>query len=491
MMKIRIVCLAALLLAVWKAGAREVRDTLFSGSGDRIIVTYSIVQNGGQLSVRFQGVQKKLGQKHLEKYKKLNEVAVVMFDRSGNYSDIKFDGMTAEAFMVPSNLSYNKSSDGYFLLQDEPSISFGVTSGKAQLSIPLYLAHYEGKRHYKVFAKCGDLKLSSSGESRRTVGAAVGQGDMAVETVTSTSEEEILTDEGLSPVDEAAIRISSLNSMLERATKFPLSEDLTHEAQMLRELRFKITDPDVSAQIAQALERYDAKKQELESQADASQQQAAAAQAAAAQAQQARADSIAAAQAEQSSKDKKDMMWLIGGIGVLSLLFMGGKQLYQTIKNNKMQKQMMDSIKQAQDAAMRSAGKAVDAAIDGANPLAGVNAPGVNQMTQKVKNEAKRTLSKEAEAARQRLMQMKGTKGADASRPSTNSPEGERIKPRSTSNTPEGERTKPKPPIGKPPLGEVGKGSRKPSMNDVIPSKYKRWRKPGKDNNDNNNKVSI
>ena len=475
MIRIRNLCLATLLLLAGSAQAKEVRDTLFSGSGDRVIVTYSIVQNGGQLSVRFQGVQKKLGQKHQEKYKKLNEVAVVMFDRSGNYSDIKFDGMTAEAFMVPSNLSYNKSSDGYFLLQDEPSISFGVTSGKAQLTIPLYLAHYEGKRHYKVFAKCGDLKLTSSGEGRRAAGVAVGQGEMAVETVTSSTEEEILTDEGLSPVDEAAIRISSLNSMLERATKFPLSEDLTHEAQMLRELRFKITDPEVSAQISQVLENYENKKQELESQADASQQQAAAAQAAAAQAQQARADSIAAAQAEQSSKDKKDMMWLIGGIGVLSLLFMGGKQLYQTIKNNKMQKQMMDSIKQAQNAAMRSASNAVDCAIDGANPMTGVNVPGVNQVTQRLKNEAKRTMSKEAEAARQRLMQMKGGKTTNdtPAQPAANATQGTKPAGAQPAKPTSAQPTKP----------------RKPSMNDVIPSKYKRWRKPGQENN--NNKLSI
>jgi hypothetical protein len=310
------------------------------------------------------------------------------------------------------------------------------------------------------------------------------------ETVATTTEE-VISDEGISPAEEASIRINSINSMLERATKYPFSDDLTNEVRMLRELRFKVSDPEITSKINQTLEAFETKKQEMEEKADAAAGAAAAADKAAAQAQQARADSLQAAQAAQSSKDKKDMMWLIGGIGVLSLLFMGGKQLYQTIKNNKMQKQMMDSIKQAQDAAMRSAGKAVDAAIDGANPLAGVNAPGVNQMTQKVKNEAKRTLSKEAEAARQRLMQMKGTKGAAPSQPPTNSREGERIKPRSTSNTPEGERTKPKPPIGKPPIGEVGKGSRKPSMNDVIPSKYKRWRKPGKDNNDNNNKVSI
>lgn len=457
-------CLTLFFLLALTAQAKDVKDTLYSSGGDRIIVNYSIVQNGGQVSVRFQGVHKKLGQKHQEKYKKLNEVAVVMFDRTGNYSDIKFDGMTADAFMVPSNLAYSKSSDGYFLLQDEPSLSFSLTSGsKAQLSIPLYLAHYEGKRHYKVFAKCGDLQLTSSGENHRSSGPSYGTSEVTMETVSSAAEEEVLVDEGMSPVEEAAIRINSLNSMLERANKFPLSEDLTHEAQMLRELRFKVTDPETSAQISKALENYENKKQELESQADANQQQAAAAQAAAAQAQQARADSIAAAQAEQSSKDKKDMMWLIGGLGALTVLFMGVKQVVQSIKNNKMQKQMMDSIKQAQSAAQR----ATQEAMNGANPLNGINTPQgganpLNQMAQKVQQEGKRAMSKEAEAAKKRLMEMRNGK---------NAPDMEQSQAKAESKTP----PSPKP--------------HRPSMNDVIPSKYKRWRKPGQENNNNN--VSI
>ena len=62
-----------------------------------------------------------------------------------------------------------------------------------------------------------------------------------------------------------------------------------------------------------------------------------------------RQDSIAAAQAQQASDDKKDMMWLIGGIAGLVALFMGGKQVYTTIKNNKMQKmqqQMQQKMQQ-------------------------------------------------------------------------------------------------------------------------------------------------
>ena len=64
--------------------AKEMKDTLFSAHGDRIIVGYSQSLSGGQLGIRFNSVQKKLSESNLKKYKKLDEVAVVIFDRTGN-----------------------------------------------------------------------------------------------------------------------------------------------------------------------------------------------------------------------------------------------------------------------------------------------------------------------------------------------------------------------------------------------------------------------
>ena len=494
--------------------AKDVKDTLFSPSGDRIIVNYSILHSGGQLTLRFQGVQKKLGSKNLEKYKKLDEVAVVMFDRSGNYKDVKFDGMAPDAFMVPSNLNYSRSSDGYFLLQDEPSMQFSVTSGnKAQLSIPLYLAHYEGKRHYKVFAKCGNLQLSSTvGGQRKGGGNGAGGGAMmsgggddgGYETVATTTEE-VISDEGISPVEEASIRINSVNSMLERATKFPFSEDLTHEVQMLRELRFKVTDPEISSRISQTLEAFETKKQELEEKADAAAGAAAAADKAAAEAQQARADSLQAAQAAQSSKDKKDMMWLIGGIAGLGGLLMVGKQVFQSMKQAKQQKQMMDSITKAQQASQQMMN-----GLGGNNPFDQA-AGQVNQMANQAKQvmsqahqmeQNAKHLSKEAEAARQRLMQLRQGKNpvADAAEAATGvttgvtgaaasakrmSKEAEAAKQR-LMQLRQGKVAGTAVNTGKPSDSGITITPRKQSLNDVIPAKYKRWRKPGQDKNEKN-----
>lgn len=382
--------------------AKEMKDTLFSAQGDRIIVSYSQTLNGSQLGLRFNQVQKKLSEGNLKKFKKLDEVAVVIFDRTGNYRDIKFDGMTPSAFMVPSDVQYSTSSDGYYLLNDNPSLQFNVSSDKSELSIPLYLAHYEGKRHYKVFAQCGALKIKA--KSAKTGGAGgASAGNVASGDVVISSEE--LIDEGISPADEAAIRINSLNQMLENATKFPLPEELTHEASMLRELRFKITDEAVTKQINDALAAYDKKKQELEQQSDAGQAAAAAAQAAQAQAAQARQDSIQAAQAETASKDKKNMMWLIGGLGGLFALLMGGKQIFQAIKNNKMQKMQQQMQQQMMQNIQNMANQANPMAKMG-NPLQGMGGPLEQigkQMQQTVQAEVQRGINAQVQKANQQL----------------------------------------------------------------------------------------
>ena len=397
-------CFAILfILLTWSVNisAKEMKDTLFSSQGDRIIVSYSQTLSGGQLGLRFNGVQKKLSESNLKKFKKLDEVAVIIFDRTGNYRDIKFDGITPSSFMVPSDIHYSTSSDGYFLLNDNPSLQFTVTSDKSELSIPLYLAHYEGKRHYKVFAQCGALKIKAKTSGGGTVAGGGGgtgqQGDVVI-----SSEE--LIDEGISPVDEAAIRINSLKQMLENVTKYPLPEELTHEASMLRELRFKVTDEAVSQQINGALAAYDKKKQELEQQSDAGQAAAAAQAQAEAKAEQARQDSIQAAQAKEASKDKKNMMWLIGGLGGLFALLMGGKQIFQSIKNNKMQK-MQQMMQQQMMRNIQNMANNANPLNQMGNPLQGMGPLEKmgQQMQRTVQNEVQQQINKSVQQANQQL----------------------------------------------------------------------------------------
>lgn len=506
------------LLLAWSVdvSAKEIKDTLFSAQGDRIIVSYNQTLSGDQLGIRFSNVQKKLSEGNLKKYKKLDEVAVVIFDRTGNYRDVKFDGMATSAFMVPSDVHYNSSSDGYYLLKDNPSLQFSVASDKSELSIPLYLAHYEGKRHYKVFAQCGVLKIKAKATSKASGGsssASSGQGAASQgqqgEVVISTEE---LVDEGVSPVDEAMIRVNSLRQMLEKATKVPFAEELTHEASMLRELRFKVTDEAVTKQINDVLAAYDDKKQQLEQESEAGQQAAAAQAAQAAQQAQARQDSIQAAQAKEASKDKKNMMWLIGGLGGLFALFMGGKQVLQSIKNNKMQKMQQQMQQQMMRNIQDMANKANPMAQMG-NPLQGMGPLEQmgKQIQQKAQLEMQQQINSQVQKANQQLNQatnqmrqsVMGKQSPQAEQPAQplqsaqSAQVAQQTQPSQSSGRPMSEESK----AAKERLRSILAGrkgqvagteiaagtdaapkisitpGRKPSLNDQIPTKYKRMQK--------------
>ena len=319
--------------------AIEKVDTLYSTKNDRLIVTYDVAYNNGRVTIRFADVKKKLGTANSDKYKKLNEVAVAFFDRTGNYDDLKFSGITVNAFMVPSGVNYSRSSDGYFLLNDSPVINFDVNSGDvSDLSIPIYLAHYEGKRKYEIFIQCGNLVIPLKENQRSSTSATV------TTQVTVTSTEEI--ESGLSEEDEAQIRINRISDLLQEQRKLPLAEELTHEISMLRELRYKITDRNLSSKIAETLANYDIKKQELEAKAeqDARKAQEEAAQEAKLEKElaQARQDSINAIAEQKAEKQQQRNLWMIIGGVALAILGFVGNQVMQHFRNLKSQKNIME-----------------------------------------------------------------------------------------------------------------------------------------------------
>lgn len=442
LVKFVFVCLLA-GMCMTSVSAKEVKDTLHSEGGDRIILTYNVTNENGLMTVRFTNAQKKLSQQHQKKYKKLDEVAVLFFDRNGNYTDMKFEGMETSAFMVPANMTYTRSKDGYFLMSDYPTLHFKLTSKEEeQVDLPIYLANYEGKQRYKVFARCGTLTLSSS-QAQKTTSSSGGSGKNAgggkngndvhaanADNIEIVTEE--LVDEGLSPSDEALIRINSLRSMLEDVTEFPFDDELTDEASKLRELRFKVADDeDVSKQIAEVLSLYDTKKKELTQAAKAGQKAKDEEQ----EKMQARSDSLAVAKLMESEEDKKNMMWIGGGIAALVLLFMGGKQVMQMVNQHKMQKQqqammenMMNMAQQQSSGASAQlqglGGEMNIPGMDGMPDLSSIsqatqNIPGMQETTSAINtvNTAQKTveqktnaMSKEIETARQKLKELQAAK---------------------------------------------------------------------------------
>lgn len=338
--KFTFLLLSILILNSHSLSAVTVKDTLFTSDGDRIILTYNLSRSDNQYTVTFSNQLKKLGRINSSKYKDLSKVAVMFFDRTGGFSNnVSITNMVPEAFMIPSNVNYERSADGFFIVQDNPSISFAV-NGNSEISLPIYLAYHTKKGKYTLFSKCKSMKIrlsSSSHTPRQNSSSHVTQ-----QTITSTEELEVENTASLKILES----INLARTLLAEADKLPFSESLQDEIGFIRMQKRQITDTDLLSLITEVLNLYDDKKSALEQKATEEEKEAQrAAENAAkreADALQAKNDSTIAAQQEQAEKDKKKNMWMmIGGI-VLAILAFIGNQLFQNYRNSKNQKNMMN-----------------------------------------------------------------------------------------------------------------------------------------------------
>jgi len=334
-------------------------DTLTSRTGDRLILSYDVTQSDRQFTIRFTNAREKLGQSAKKKYKKLTEIVPMFFDRVGGYDDMTFDGITPEAFFIPPKVDYVKSDDGYFFLEDNPTITFTLQQETASplLRIPIYLTHYKKKRHYEVLCLCGMIEIPLKHPTRsltRQTGTEV-----ISQTITSTSE----TEADNSDITEALGTVERVMGLLATADRLPFSENLTFEVNQLRMMRSKMRDAATLGRINEALDAYDAKKQELEeavsASATAEQLRAEREAKLAAQAERARQDSIAADNKLQAEKDKKRNLWMIIGGAILAAGCFVGNQVFQHFRNLSNQRSMQEMqdrmVRQAESEAKRRA----------------------------------------------------------------------------------------------------------------------------------------
>lgn len=352
---------ASFLLLSSGIWAKEITDTLESTKGDRVIVTYDMTQNNGQVVIKFIDVKKRLGRIFKDKYKKLDEVVVLFFDRTGNFEDkMVFSGIDTEAFMIPASVSYRISRDGYFLLNDNPTLSIELKSAESEeLKIPIFIAHYEGKHRYEIFSRCENLvvKLFKRKQTTNT-----GSTSTQVTTQTITSQEEV--DGALSETDEAKILIKIIYDLLDEQDGDEFTDELQQSISKLRVIGHSTSDRSLSSRISDVLA--DCKQKEKELKASANAAAGAAAKEAELQAKkaeeeeaQARQDSIAAAAQQKVEKDRKQNLLLIIGGVVLAVFGFVGNQVFQYFRNVKNQKSIMDMqqnvVKRAEDEAKRRA----------------------------------------------------------------------------------------------------------------------------------------
>ena len=349
-----------LIFASVSSWAREVIDTLESSKKDRVIITYDITQTDRQATIKFLDVKKKLGRAFKDNYKKLDEIAILFFDRTGNYDDkTEFSGINTDAFMIPKDIKYKVSKDGYYLLNDNPTITMELKSGdNIKVSIPIFIAHYEGKKRYKVFSRCENLIIELSQKKNSNVQDRTAQQQT---TKIITSEEEV---EGeFTDIDEANILINKVQDLLADAKEYPFSEELKQAISSLRDRSYRITDDKASSIISEVLRACKIKENELKSDADAAAEAAEReAERLAKQAEEqarARQDSINEAARIKAEEDKKQNLWLIIGGVILAILgFIGNKafNIYNNKKNQENFARIQDGmVKRAENEAKRRA----------------------------------------------------------------------------------------------------------------------------------------
>lgn len=357
-----------LFLISFCASAKDVTDTLCSAQNDRIIVTYSITRKGNKVDLLFKSVAQRLGDYHRDKYK--NKVRTLFFDGLVVSKDIKISvEETPSLIRFPANASYNKSSDSYFVLEEEPSLSFELESTEAtSIIIPLYLAYYEGKQHYRIFCSCGNLEVHIPYSS--TQSSSISSPDKKPSRQSGIEYVEI--EEETDKNDFEALTLSNLiNEELPHQDAFPMDRTLEMKVENLVKLQPKITNPDIAKRVDETLKAYNSKKKELEKAVEESNKQKAddddftnctskedferylkhhpkGSYVEDAKAEIAKIDEEAK---KEKDKENKRTIWMIIGGVLLAILLFVGNQVMQSFRNIRTQRSMMQM---QQDAANRA-----------------------------------------------------------------------------------------------------------------------------------------
>ena len=276
---------------------------------------------------------------------------------------------TPSLICLPANASYKKSSDSYFVLEEEPSLSFELESTEAtSVTIPLYLAYYEGKQRYRIFCSCGDLEVhipySSTQSSSITSPNKKPSRQSGIEYVEIEEE----TDEN---DFEALELIRLIKEELPHQDVLPMDVTLEMKVKNLVNLQPKITNPDIAKRVDETLKAYNSKKKELEKAVEESNKQKAddddftncttkeeferylkqhphGSYVEDAKAEIAKIDEKVK---EEKDNEKKRTIWMIIGGVLLAILLFVGNQVMQSFRNIRTQRSMMQM---QQDAANRA-----------------------------------------------------------------------------------------------------------------------------------------
>lgn len=343
-------------LALW---SKVVVDTLATPQNDKIIVRYGLTDDGNEVVFDPSEAPRIIPSDRLRNMVKgnLSNLKVVIFDRMGNYTDTKWKGMTPATFMVPAALRYEESADGFFILGQSSPVVFSRESNESTaISMPVFIAIYEGKQSYKLVASVREpLEVELAEVAPRPTVAI--SSETQVVAITS----EVVEEGDNADVVNALSSIDMVRQMLAVATELPLSQQLQMETYNLRSLKSRITDQEVIEKINKVLLEYADKEKELGEKQKASEQQARAEQQALAaqqkQEEMERLQEIEQRAAQQEEKQQKRTLWMVIGGAILMVLCFVGNAVFRHFKDLSNQRSMMEMqnslARQAEQAAVR------------------------------------------------------------------------------------------------------------------------------------------
>ena len=359
------------------ASAKEVTDTLYSAYKDRIIVSYSITQKGSKVDLQFNSIRKLLGGYHYGKYKKeADRIHTLFFDQimGGKEQGIQFKGeVTPTVICLPARASYKKSSDGYFVVEQRPTLSFELESSESKtFTIPLYLAHYEKKQLYKILCSCGNLEVHIPNILAQSSSTRPGNEKPSRQ----SSNEFVEIGEEIDEFDTEALNLVGLiKEELPRQNTWPMDKTLEKKIDRLNELQAKIKKEDIVKKISETLDECNNKEKELKKGVDESNKQKAddddfiictskvdyerylkqhpnGSHVEEAKAEIAKIDDKAK---EEKDKENKRTIWMIVGGALLAILLFVGNQVLQSVRNIRTQRSMMQMQQDATNRAKNMA----------------------------------------------------------------------------------------------------------------------------------------
>lgn len=352
----------AVISILW-VSASEVRDTVWTAQGDKIILSYNITSDANQLTIDFSHPRIIPSASLNDACKwEIDRLKVVVFDRIGDHGKTKWSGITPEAFIVPSGLSYDRTSDGFYILGESQPMEFHkYGNDRVTVKLPLYIAVYEKKQKYKIVA-AGKTPLpvsSSSSVVSRAGQKEAGRQSPEQERIAITSSEELEAEND--DITSALSSIDQVRELLSRETEVPFSQILMMEIYNLQSLKGRINEPEVINKINDVLRQCSDREREL-SEARSQSALAAKAQEQALIQQQKQEEEALRKEAEekaraQEEKQQKRTLWMIIGGVILGILGFVGNAIFKHFRDIRNQKSIMEMQESLARQAQHEAGR--------------------------------------------------------------------------------------------------------------------------------------